>query len=116
MTRLTEIYVQFVGPRAIEDPVIAAELEISEDQQAEIREIRSSMQEEMRALRNSEDRQAMREKVAELNKQIGEKIMAVLSEDQQAKMQELKGEAFEMPEDALRGGGRRGRGGQRSDF
>ena len=117
MTRLTEIYVQVAGQQAIQDPVIAETLEINDDQNAEMQDIRDEMREQMMELRNSEseDRTAMREKMTEMNEQVNQKMMAVLSDDQRKKLDEMKGEKFDLPADALPQPGRRG-GRDRSDF
>ncbi len=114
MTRLEEIYIQALGARALQDPVIASELEISEDQIAEMQEIQNAAREQMADMRENTDREQRREQMAEVNSETNESLMAVLTDDQQNKLDEMKGEAFELPEDALRGG--RGRGRQRSDF
>lgn len=117
MTRLNEIYVQVMGAGAIQDPKIAEELEITEDQVAEMQDVRDEMREAMRGLRDGGDREAMREKFAEINAEINEKIMAVLSDEQQEKLDKMKGEEFELPEDAMPRRGRRGRDrGPRTDF
>ena len=113
MTRLNEIYVQAMGARAIQDPVIAEELEITEDQVAEMQDLRREMREELMGLRDTLERDEIREKMMEMTKGLNEKMMGVLTNKQQKKLDEMKGETFEMPEGGLRGN-RRGK--NRTDF
>lgn len=113
MTRLNEIYVQAMGARAIQDPVIAKELDITEDQIAEMDDLRTEMREELMSLRDTLEREEIREKMMELNEGLNDKIMGVLTSKQQKKLDKMKGESFEMPEGGLRGN-RRGK--NRTDF
>jgi len=120
VTRLNEIYVQAMGANAVQDPMVAKALEISDDQKENMQELRDEMLESMRSMRgDSDDREAMREKMQEMNQEIQEKMMDLLSDDQKDKLEEMKGEAFDLPEDAMpQRRGRRGRGGAdgRTDF
>lgn len=115
--RLTEIFVQVAGAGAFLDPVIAKKLEVSDEQMESIREIQGSMRERMMDAFSSGggDRDAMREIFNEVRAEIEKEMLDVFSDDQKKKLEELKGEAFEMPEGALRGGRGGGRGG-RTDF
>ena len=116
MTRLTEIYVQVQGANAVNDPVIAKELDITDSQKEEMAEVRASMREKMAELREIEDRAEMREKMREMNDEASEKVMGVLTKSQTSKLAEMKGDKFDMPQDALRGNRRRRGGQERSDF
>jgi Spy/CpxP family protein refolding chaperone len=107
MKRLTEIYVQQLGTGALEDAEIAEELKISDEQKASIAKIREESRAQMRELftGGGGDREAAQAKFAEARKATDEKLLAVLTADQKAKLDELKGKPFEMPEGALRGPG-----------
>ncbi len=123
INRLNEIYVQVSGPGAFADPLIAKELGISEDQHQQLRDKQQEMREQVREMIQSGDRESMREQIGEMRKQMGSDLMAVLTDEQRATLETMKGDAFEMPEGAMRrpggrrpgGGGGKG-GGDRADF
>lgn len=116
MKRLTEIYIQQAGASALEDEEVATELSISADQKAALAKVRDenrqTMSAQMRELfQPGGDRDANRDKLAAMRKTADEKVFAVLTSEQKGKFDELKGKAFDLPEDALRnsfGGGRGG--------
>lgn len=125
MKRLNEISIQVRGAEALSDAEVATALAITDEQKKQLEEVqnevREGMREQMAALRDAgdEDPEAMRTKMTELRKQNEEKVLAVLSETQREQFAAMKGEAFEMPADAMFGGrggfggGRGGRGGGR---
>jgi len=107
MKRLNEIYIQQLGTRALDDEDVAGELKITAEQKTSIAKVREESQAKMRELFTAGaggDREAARTKMAEMRKASDEKILAVLTADQKAKLEELKGKPFELPEGA-RGGG-----------
>ena len=124
VTRLNEIYVQALGQRAIQDPFVADALEITEEQKTQMQDLQTDMREEMMSLRDTVEREEMREKMTEMMESLNKKTMGVLTDSQNKKLEEMKGDEFEIPEDARRQrGGRRGGGqgqgkggGDRSDF
>ena len=105
--RLNQIFVQVAGVSALQDPLVAKELAISEEQYKEMKEIRDQMRSEFREMARDGDREEMRQRYAEMNEEVGEKMMAVLTSSQRNDLDDMKGEKFELPEDALRQ--RRGR-------
>jgi hypothetical protein len=114
MKRLNEIYIQQLGTRALDDEEVATELKITAEQKTSIGKAREESSAQMRELFSAGaggDREAARSKFAEARKASDEKILAVLTADQKAKLEELKGKPFEMPEGARGGpgapGGRR---------
>ena len=111
--RLNEIFVQVSGVAVLQDPLVAKELEISEEQYEEMKELRDEMRSEIREMARDGDREQMREKFTEMNKELGEKMMGVLSDSQQDDLEEMKGKKFDLPEDAMpqRRGRSRGPGG-----
>lgn len=107
MKRLEEIYIQTMGMRALQDSEIAATLQITEAQQEQMRQAQQQVFEGMRDLFTpGADREQMREKMQALRKQAEEKVLAVLSADQQQQFADMKGKPFEMPADAFGFGGR----------
>jgi hypothetical protein len=120
MGRLNELYVQAQGVGALQNPDIAAKLEITDDQREELREVSRDMQQEMMAemrdLRESGDREAMQAKMTELRKEMEEEVLDVLNDDQKEKFTAMKGEPMEGLDQALRSmrgrGFGEGRGGQ----
>lgn len=115
--RLNGIYVQVAGVAALQDPMVREEVNISDEQ---IEEIQQATRDAMADLRGQfqpgGDREAMRERMAEVRSKIEEAAMGVLSDEQQSTLASIKGEPFELSEEdqqALRGrrGGRGGQGG-----
>ncbi len=113
MTRLNEIYVQAMGARAIQDPVISEALDISDDQKAQMQDLRAEMREELMALRDTMERSEIREKMMEMSAEANEKMLDVLSKKQTKKLAGMKGEAFDLPENSNR---RNRRNRDRTDF
>jgi hypothetical protein len=114
--RLNELWVQAQGIAALQNPEIAAKLQITDDQREELREVSRDLQEEMmaemRELRNSGDREAVQAKMAELRKEMEEEVLDVLNDSQKQKFAALKGEPMEGLDEALRESQRRNFGGQ----
>ncbi len=124
--RLEQISLQMRGTSALADPKVAAKLSLTDEQKKKLEAVQTANMEAMRALFQGGNREGMREKMQEQRKTSEEKVLAVLTADQKAAFEKLKGAAFTMPEGAFgRGpqggdqGGRRGgdqggrRGGQR---
>jgi Spy/CpxP family protein refolding chaperone len=112
--RLMGILVQVAGPAAIADPAIAKELNVTDDQKKKLAEVRETVGKEMRELfQNAGEggREGMREKMDKLREDSNKKLMAVLTADQQAELEKMKGEKVEIDLSQLRGrGGDRQRG------
>ena len=115
--RLLGIFVQVAGAGATADPVIAKELNITDDQKKQLDEVRQKNMEAMREAfggARDGDREAVREKIQKLREESNKKLMAVLTSDQQAQLEAMKGEKVDIDMSALRlGGGPGGRGGDR---
>jgi hypothetical protein len=117
--RIKEIMLQQQGIRALNNPEVVAELEITADQTKQLEDLNTENGEAMRKLFTeagaNADREAMGVKMRELNQANEEKLLAVLTDDQKSEFETMKGEKFEMPEGAFGrggfGGGRGGRGG-----
>jgi Spy/CpxP family protein refolding chaperone len=111
-TRLNEIYVQALGTNALTNPDIAKELGIGPDLQEKITETR---QEAMRdAFQGGFDPDASPEerakRFAEVRAEVDKKVVALLSPDQQAKFEKMKGKKVDFELNVF---GRGGRGGRR---
>lgn len=115
MERLKQIEVQTSGVRALMIKHVADELKLTADQKEKLegvsREVGEEMMGKMREIFSSGDREGAREKIDELRKEGDEKILAVLTSEQRAQFDKMKGEPFEMPEMGRGGFGRGGRGG-----
>jgi Spy/CpxP family protein refolding chaperone len=113
--RLLGIFVQVAGAGAINDPTIAKELNLTEDQKKQLEEARDKNREAMREVLDGArdgDREAVREKLEKFREESNKKLLAVLTSDQQAQLEAMKGEKVEIDMSALRGGPG-GRGGDR---
>jgi Spy/CpxP family protein refolding chaperone len=122
--RLLGISIQVNGAAALSDPAVAKELSITDDQKTKLGEVRESNMEAAReAFRDLRDQDLsqdeMREKAREIQQEGDKKLLAVLNSDQQAKLEQLKGEPVEIDMSQFRGrgfgGGRGGRGGGEGD-
>jgi hypothetical protein len=115
MDRLNEIYIQALGARALQELDVAKQLGITARQSEQIQKLQTESSEQIRAqmqaLSPSDDRDQLREKMLKLRKAADEKVLAVLSAVQKKKFEQMKGEPFQLPEDAIRGGGGNRRGG-----
>jgi len=130
MERLEQIAIQAQGIGALRNQELAKKLDLTEDQKAAIKkdmeDARDGIREKMREMFQGDggDAKTMREKMRELMKEVEEKALLNLSDEQKEKLEELKGEKFELPVrdffGGRRGGGERrgrgrGRGGDRGD-
>ncbi len=114
-TRLDQIALQQQGSRALDDDKVVAKLELTEDQQLKIAELLESQGEAQRKLME-EARSAgregfakFREKFTTLRTETDEKLIAVLTDAQNMKFNEMKGKPFELDRRAMQSGERGGR-------
>ncbi|MFG0288140.1 MAG: hypothetical protein ACF8CQ_08200 [Rhodopirellula sp. JB044] len=111
MERLDELVLQRRGLVALGDTEIQDAIKMSDEQREKLQTVRSEqeekMRERMRTLMQSGDRNGMREKMEEIREEIEQDVMAVLTSEQKAKFEEMKGEPFDFGDM----GGRGGRGG-----
>ena len=107
-TRLNEIYVQALGTTALTDEAIAKELGIGEDLQERISETRREAFQA--AFQDGGGRGP--EAFAKVREETDKKVLALLSADQQAKFEKMKGKpvTFELNMFGRGGRGRRGGG------
>lgn len=113
-TRLKQIGWQVAGPQAINDAEVAKELNLTDDQKKQLAAAGEEATSKLRELGRGEgDQQERFAKMQEINKARDEKVAGVLTADQKAAFEKLKGKAFDVSQ--LRGGfgpggGRPGRG------
>ena len=109
--RLMGIAIQVNGAGAVVDPAVAKELNLTDDQKKQLAEVRQKNMEALRdAFQGGRD-QGGREKIQELRDEANKKMMAVLTSDQQAQLESLKGDKVDIDMSQLRGpGGPGGRG------
>jgi Spy/CpxP family protein refolding chaperone len=115
LKRLKQISLQQRGGQALADPEVSSALNLTSEQKDRITAIQDGMQSEMRELFQAGaaggDREALQKKGQELRTATDGKVLAVLTDAQQAKLKEMKGEPLK---GELRGGGfGGGRGGRR---
>jgi Spy/CpxP family protein refolding chaperone len=114
--RLMGVQIQINGANAVMDPAISKELSVTDDQKKKLEEVSQSNRDAMRELfegaRDAEGGQeAMREKMEKQREESNKKLLAVLTSDQQAQLESLKGEKVEIDMASFRGrGGDRQRG------
>jgi len=90
--RAQEIYVQVNGPVALQDEKIAAALNLSEEQTEKLQAARDESRSEfMNAGLRDLDEEEAEKKIKELMKSRDEKLLAVLTEDQRAAFDKMKG-------------------------
>ena len=118
--RLEQISLQMRGTAALSDPKVAAKLSLTDEQKKNLEAAATANREAMQQAfqggnrDQNQDREKMREKFQELRKAADEKVLAVLTADQKAAFEKLKGAAFTMPEGAFGRGPRGGdQGGRR---
>lgn len=106
LKRLKEIYIQHAGLAAQGDADVATDLGISDEQKTKMAKVREEQGAKLRELFTGDagDREAARTKMTELRKETDEKVLAVLSEDQKKKFEDMKGKKFDMPEQPARRG------------
>ena len=120
--RLVGILAQISLGAALNEPSVVKELNITDDQKKKLAEVADENRQSMRGLRDlSPDER--REKMDSLRTEAENRIKAVLTSDQQAQLEQLKGEKFEVDMSRLfgrggpggRGEGGPGRGGRRGE-
>lgn len=111
LTRLNEIAIQLMGTSALSDPKVVEKLKITSAQKEEMEKIQEETRASFRELFSSGDRTQIREKMTEAREQEQGKVMGVLSAEQKAEFEKLKGEPSEAVKAMQAQGGRGGVGG-----
>jgi len=97
--RLKEITLQQTGPIALTRPEVAKEVGLTDEQQAKVKEITDSYSSETRAQFQAGgggggDREEARKKREAARKETGDKLLALLNDDQKKAWEKLVGEPF----------------------
>ncbi len=109
MDRLQQIYVQVRGVDVLSDADVAKELALNDKQKEQLTAIRDDIRQKMfQGGQGGFDR----ERFAALTKERDDKSLAVLTAEQKAKYEKMKGEAFAEAASLRFGGGRGGAGGR----
>lgn len=107
MARLEQIALQRAGLRALTDQKVVKELRLAEEQQKQIADVQAKGRQRLTKLfqdvrDGALDRTKLQEKRQELNKQTEQETLDVLSQEQQAQFEKMKGEKFDWPRPTLR--------------
>ena len=96
--RFQQISLQTRRAQAFVDPEVVAKLKISDDQKKQIQELTQESQTKGREIfqNNQDDRAEAMKLIQALQKEVGTKVMALLSDDQTKSWKEMTGEPFEM--------------------
>jgi hypothetical protein len=103
--RFNELQLQQQGPLALARKDIADELKLTDEQKQKIVKIQTDMNEERRAAMqgvnfqemSEEERAKMMTKMQDMQKAAGDKVVAVLTDEQKKKWKEMTGEPFKFP-------------------
>jgi hypothetical protein len=114
--RLKQIELQQQGVRALSRDDMIQALKITEQQQQELQSVREESREKTMELfrgardMSPEERQGLRDKMQELQKELDKKSMGVLSSEQKTTLKNIMGEPFELEQPRFEGFGRGGFG------
>jgi Spy/CpxP family protein refolding chaperone len=114
--RLMGIFIQVMGAGAVMDPAVGKEIGLTDEQKDKLHEAMGPPP-EGRQGREGRDAKGGGESFKDRRAKMEKEVMAVLTSDQQKKLDSLKGEKVEIDMSALRGpgGGREGRGRDRGN-
>lgn len=108
--RLQEINVQQNGPRALNDPDVIAELGLSDEQKAKLAAADEENNKAFEKAVEESGRDDWRQRAGELSEEADQRLLSVLTEQQQKQFEAMEGEEFNIDLSQLfrgrRGGGR----------
>jgi Spy/CpxP family protein refolding chaperone len=93
-TRLNQLYLQFTAPYQLTRAETAKALDLTEDQQQKFKDLYKEYRKEMRDILFGKDTEGRAEKFAKLREMTRPKILAILTEKQQAQVREVVGPPF----------------------
>jgi uncharacterized protein YgfB (UPF0149 family) len=105
-TRLQQISIQQNGPRSLQDADVVAELGLSDEQKTKLVEAVSENTKAFESGFGGGDRESWRQQAGELADQADERLMGVLTDEQKTKLEQLKGEPFDIDMSQFRRGRR----------
>jgi hypothetical protein len=92
--RLHQIGLQFTALHQLTKPEIVKELNLSEEQLQKIKDLQKDARKALVALLYAREREGRAEKLAKLREETREKVLALLTDDQKAKIAEMAGPLF----------------------
>jgi hypothetical protein len=92
--RLAEITLQVTGLHELSRPEAAKLLNLTEEQQQKFKELRRAHRKDLEEIIHPKGREGKNEKLAKLREDTRNKIRAILTDEQKAKVRELVGEPF----------------------
>jgi hypothetical protein len=93
--RLDQITMQFTALMQLTKPGMAKELNLSEEQVKKFKDMQTEVRKELVELFRAGDRAGKGEKIAKLRAETRTKVLAVLTDEQKAKVREMVGPPFE---------------------
>jgi Spy/CpxP family protein refolding chaperone len=93
--RLDQITMQFTALTQLTKPEMVRELKLSDDQVKKFKELQSEARKAVVELIEAKEHKGKSEKLAKLRAETRKKILAVLTDDQKAKVREIAGPPFE---------------------
>jgi hypothetical protein len=105
LERLIGLVIQRDNLRSLNSKLVAAKLNITDDQKAKMAEIEKENQEKMREMFQSGLGPEMRDKMRTLREEGEAKLKALLTDAQKEQMESLKGPEFKFPEPQFGRGG-----------
>jgi hypothetical protein len=105
LKRYHQLELQQQGPLALTRKEVAEELKLTDEQKTKITDIQRQVTEETRAARqgvnfqqlSAEEREKLTKKTQEIQKAAGEKVVALLTDEQKKKWTEMQGEIVKFP-------------------
>jgi Spy/CpxP family protein refolding chaperone len=93
--RLDQIMMQFTALTQLTKPEMVKELKLTDDQVKKFKEMQTEARKALADLIDAKDPKGKSEKLAKLHAETRTKILAVLTDDQKAKVREIAGPPFE---------------------
>jgi hypothetical protein len=93
--RLDQITMQFTALTQLTKPEMAKELKLSNEQVTKLKDLQTQARKALVDLLEAENRAGKSEKLAKLREETRTKILAILTDEQKARMREIAGPPFE---------------------
>jgi Spy/CpxP family protein refolding chaperone len=92
--RLEQITLQVTGLHQLNRPEVVKELNLTDEQVAKLKDLQKEARKGLEDIITGTDRAGKTEKLAKLREETNKKILAVLTDEQKAKVKEIVGEPF----------------------
>jgi hypothetical protein len=92
--RLFQITLQVTGLHELNRPEVAKGLNLTEEQQQKFKELQQEHRKQLVEIIHPKEREGRNEKLAKLREDTRDKVIAILTDEQKAKVRELVGEPF----------------------